>query len=105
MTEKNTDISHIQVNQLVGYLPQPTPEPQRYVVRVIELPNDGAPRHAVGRAKGLIVAASGIDQSLVGKTTWFFLENTECVLSDSWDAWLESEIPPSAYARWPSGTK
>lgn len=34
MTEKNTDISHIQVNQLVGYLPQPTPEPQRYVVRV-----------------------------------------------------------------------
>lgn len=103
MIDKKTDASSIEINQLVGYLPQPTPEPQRYVVRVIQLPgHESAPRHAAGRAKGLIVAVSGPDQSLVGKTTWLFLEDIECLLSEGWDAWVGSDIPLSAYARWPS---
>ena len=93
------EIAGIQVNQLVGYLPQPSLEPQRYVVRVIQLPNpESAPRHVAGRAKGLIVAASGAEQSLVGQKTWLFLENIECLLSEDWDAWLRLEIPSDAYA-------
>lgn len=92
------DIARIQVNQLVGFVPRlPARIQQRFVIRVVELPNhDGAPRHVAGRAKGLIIAASGVDQSLVGKSTWVFLEDTECLLSDDWDTWLRLEIPSEA---------
>lgn len=93
------EVDGIQLNQLVGYLPQPTLEPQRYVVRVTQLPNhESAPRHAAGRAKGLIIAASGEDQSFVGKGTWIFLENCECLLGEDWDGWLRQEIPREAHA-------